>query len=108
MKVCYLSSSGFGMLFLDLYLDHVAWMLDDLGDEGLVSATNLSEHPLNQIHKSTIHPILPENSSSRAEGCNVRLDHAKCPMDRPKDEKDDEQVMGEPEALVVLPLEPLE
>ncbi len=42
MKICYLPGSGFGLLFLDLDLNHIAWMLDDLGDEGLVPATNLS------------------------------------------------------------------
>lgn len=44
-----LASPPLSMLLLDLDLAHVAWMLDDLGNERLVSASNLSCDALGQV-----------------------------------------------------------
>lgn len=73
-----------------------------------MSATHLPEHSLDQIYESTIHPVQPEHTSSGAKGGGICLDHAERSMDRPEDEKYDEQVMCEPESFVVTLLESFE
>ncbi len=67
--------------------------------------TYFSEYSLDQVHKPTIHPVLPEHARSRTEWCCICLDHAECSMNGPEDEEYDEQMMREPETLMVLPLE---
>lgn len=96
------------MLFLNLYLHNITWVLNDLRDEGLMSTAHLSEHSLDQIYESTIHPVKPKHAGPRAERCRICLDHAKRSMDRPEDEEYDEQMMREPESFVVAFLESFE
>jgi hypothetical protein len=74
-------------------------MLNDLGDVRLVAPTNLTRDTLTQIRKSTVHPVLPENTDAVAERRKVRLDHAKGTMDGPEKEEDGEEVVRVPEAL---------
>lgn len=77
--VCiYLASSGFGVLLLDLYLHHIARVLNDLGDIRLVSSANFSQDPLNEVNDPAVNPILPEDSGPGAERCHIRLDHTEC------------------------------
>lgn len=71
-------------------------------------AAYLSEYPFEKIYKAAIHPVLPEYSRSRTEGCNVCFYHAKRSVNGPEDEEYDEQMMSKPEPFMVLPLKPLE
>lgn len=96
------------MLLLHLDLDYIAWMLNDFGYEGLVSSTNFSCNPLQQVNKAAVHPVLPEDTGPGTKRCSVSLDHAKCSMHRPENEEDDKQVMRVPEALEVLSLDLLD
>lgn len=89
------------MLLLDLNLADVAGMLNDLGNVGLVSATNFTSDALAEVGKSTVHPVLPEHTDAVAKGRKVGLDHAEGAVNGPEDEEDDEQVVGVPEALKV-------
>jgi len=91
----------FRVLFLDLYLDDIARMLNNFCDHGLVPSSHFSQNALNQIHETAIHPELPENADAAAEGCAIGFDHAECPVDAPEGKEDDEEVMDGPEALVV-------
>ncbi len=96
-----LTSSGRGVLLLDLDLADVAGMLNDLGNVGFVSSTDLTSDTLGQVGESTPHPVLPEDTDTSAEGRKVRLDHAESSVNGPEDEEDDEEMMGIPEALKV-------
>jgi hypothetical protein len=77
----YLSSTGRGVLLLDLNLTNVARVLDDLGDVRLVASSDLTRDTLSQVRESTVHPVLPEDTDTIAERCKIRLDHAKGSMD---------------------------
>lgn len=89
------------MFLLDLNLTDVAWMLNDLGNVRLVCASDLTSDSLRKISESTVHPVLPENTDTIAEGRKVGLDHAKRSMDGPENEEDDEQMMHVPKAFEV-------
>ena len=91
------------MLLLDLNFADVAWVLNDLGDVRLVASTNLTRDTLAQIRESSIHPVLPENTDTVAEGRKVRLDHAEGTVYGPEEEEDGEQVVRVPEALELGP-----
>jgi hypothetical protein len=102
MSAChqtYLTSLRLGVLLLDLHLTDIARMLNDLGDVRLVASTNLTRDTLAQIRKSSVHPVLPENTDTIAEGRKVRLDHAERTVDGPEQEEDGEEVVRVPEAL---------
>jgi hypothetical protein len=101
VTIAYLTSTGVGVLLLDLNLANVAGMLNDLGDVRLVASTDLTRNTLTEVGESTVHPVLPENTNAIAEGCKVGLDHAEGSVDGPEDEEDDEEVMCVPEALEV-------
>lgn len=87
------------MFFLDLHFHHIAWVLDDLGDIRLVSSSDLAGNPLSQIRKSSIHPVLPEDTDTVAERRKIGFDHAESTMDGPEYEEDDEKMMRVPESL---------
>ena len=97
----YLASSGLSLFLFDLNLEHFTWMLNDLGDVGLVRSADFSCYPFYQIKESSIHPVLPEHPGSRTERCPICLDHAERPVDRPENEKYDEEMMCEPESFVI-------
>ena len=96
-----LSGPHLGMGFLDLNFHHVAWMLYDLRDDRFLSSSPLPQNTLDQVHESAIHPELPKNANTAAEGGAVRLDHAERAVNAPEAEKDDEEVVDGPEALVI-------
>ncbi len=98
----YLASACLDVLLLDLDFDHLARMLDDLGDEGRLSATNLPHEPLDQIDDGSIGPELPEAVTFVAERWRIGLDHAKGTVHGPENEETDEQMMCGPEAVEVL------
>lgn len=81
LDITYLSSTGRGVLFLDLDLTHVAGMLNDLGNVRLVSSPNLTRDTLSEVRESTIHPVLPEDTDTIAKGRKVWLDHAESTVD---------------------------
>lgn len=89
------------MLFLDLHFANVARVLNDLGNVRLVSSPNFTSDTFSQVRKSTVHPVLPENTDTVAERRKVRLDHAERSVNRPEDEEDDEEVVHVPEAFEV-------
>jgi hypothetical protein len=97
----YLTSTGIGVLLLDLNLANVAGMLNDLGDVRLVASTDFTRNALTEVGESTVHPVLPENTNAIAEGRKIGLDHAEGTVNGPEDEEDDEEVMRVPEALKV-------
>ena len=99
----YLSSSGFGLFLLDLDLHHITGVLNDLGNEGLVTPANFSRHPFGQVDKTTIHPVLPEDADSTTERSGVGFDHAEGAVDRPEDKENNEEVVGVPESLEIGP-----
>ena len=103
----YLSGSSLGVLFLDLDLTHIAGMLNDFRDEGLMSPTDFSQNSLYKIDSPTITPVLVEIANRVAKRWAVRLDHAEGSMDRPENEEDNEKMMSIPEPLEVRPSEPL-
>lgn len=96
-----LSSTGLGVLLLDLNFANVAGVLDDLGDIRLVSSSYFTGNSLGQVRKSTIHPVLPEDTDTVAEGRKVGLNHAEGSVDGPEDEEDDEQMVHVPETFEV-------
>ena len=77
-------------------------MLDNLGNIRLVSSSYFTCNTFGQVRKSTVHPVLPEDTDAVAEGRKVRRDHAEGAVDRPEEEEDDEEVVGVPKALEVL------
>jgi hypothetical protein len=89
------------MLLLDLNLANIARMLNDFRYVCLVSSSNFAGNALAKVRESTIHPVLPEDTDSIAEGRKIRFDHAEGAVNGPKDEEDDEQMVGVPEALEV-------
>lgn len=89
------------MLLLDLNLANVARMLNDLGDVRLVSSTYFAGNAFSQVGKSTVHPVLPEDTNSIAERRKIGLNHTEGSMDRPEDEEYDEQMVHVPEAFKV-------
>jgi hypothetical protein len=89
------------VLLLDLDFADIARVLDDLGNVRLVSATNFTSDALSQVRKSTVHPVLPKNTDSIAEWCEVGLNHAKGSVDGPEHEEDDEEVVRVPETLKI-------
>jgi hypothetical protein len=99
--IAYLTSTGVGVLLLDLNLANVAGVLNDLGDVCLVSSTDLTRNTLTEVCESTVHPVLPEDTDTIAKGRKVGLDHAEGTVDGPEDEEDDEEVVSVPEALKV-------
>jgi hypothetical protein len=101
VMIAYLTSTGVGMLLLDLDFANVAGMLNDLGNVRLVASSDLTRNTLTEVGESTVHPVLPENTDTIAEGCKVGLDHAEGTVNGPEDEEDDEEVMRVPEALKV-------
>ncbi len=101
-----LSSSGLGILLLDLDFANVGRMLNDLGDVGLVLSTDLSCDSLGEVNVSSVHPVLPENTNGTGSNTNtvrskIGLNHTEGSVDGPEDEEDDEHVVGVPEALKV-------
>lgn len=76
-------------------------MLDDLRHVRSVAATHLPRKPLRQIDEPTEHPVLPENTDSRAKGRDIWSHHAEGTVDGPEDEEQDEEVVGVPESFVV-------
>jgi hypothetical protein len=89
------------VLLLDLDLADVAGVVDDLGDVCLVASAHLTGNSLGQVCKSTVHPVLPEDTNTVAEGRKVGLNHAEGTVDGPEDEEYDEHVVRVPEALKV-------
>jgi hypothetical protein len=79
-------------------------MLDDLGNESLVSSSDLPGNPFCQVQEGTAHPVLPEDTDTSAERCKISLDHAECPMNRPEYEEDDHEVVRVPESFEICPL----
>lgn len=100
-EATYLSSTGLGVLLLDLNLANVAGMLDDLRDVRLVSSSYFTGDTFGQVGKSTVHPVLPEDTNTIAERCKVGLNHAEGSMNRPEDEEHNEQMVHVPEAFEV-------
>lgn len=85
VSVCiHLASSELSVFLLDLNLHDIARMLNDLGDECLMSSAYFSQDPLNEVNDPAVHPVLPENSGPGAERCYVRLDHTECSVYGPK------------------------
>jgi hypothetical protein len=97
----HLSSTGLGVLLLDLNFADVARMLNDLGNVRLVSSSDLTRDALGQVRESTVHPVLPEDTDTIAEGRKIRRNHAEGAMDGPEEEENDEEVVRVPEALEV-------
>jgi hypothetical protein len=97
----YLSSTSLCVLFLDLNFADVARMLNDLGNIRLVSSSDLTRNTLGQVRESTVHPVLPEDTDTVAEGRKVGRDHAEGSMNRPEEEENNEEMMGVPEAFEV-------
>jgi hypothetical protein len=90
-----------GVFFLDLDFANVTGVVDDLGDVGLVASAHFTRNALGKVGKSTIHPVLPEDTNAVAEGRKVGLDHAESAVNGPEHKKDDEHVMCVPETLEV-------
>lgn len=72
------------MFLHDLNFHDIARMLDDLGDERLMSSANFPQDPLKEVNDPAVHPVLPENPGPGAERCYVRLDHTECSVCGPK------------------------
>ena len=68
-----LTRSGLGLLLVHLDLDDIAGVLNDLGDEGLVATSDLTQNSLHEICKASVHPVLPEDTGtkSRKERCRL-------------------------------------
>lgn len=52
-----LTSPGFGLLFLDLKLHHVRRVLDNLGNEGIVTRANFTQDTLVDPDNTTDEPV---------------------------------------------------
>lgn len=90
MSVVYLTSTSLCVLFLDLDLAHVAGMLNDLRNVRLVPSSHFTCDTLSQVRKSSIHPVLPEDTDAVTEWRKVWLDHAEGAVDGPEDEEHNE------------------
>ena len=100
-NLTYLSSTGRGVLLLDLNLADIARVLNDLGDVRLVLSPNFTGDTLSQVGKSTVHPVLPKDTDTIAEGRKVWLNHAEGSVNGPEDEEDDEEMVHVPETFKV-------
>lgn len=89
------------MLLLDLDLAHVAGMLDDLGHESLVPASNFSCDSLGQVEETTVHPVFPKHTGTGAEWRKVLRNHAEFTVDGPENKENDKEMVAVPEALEV-------
>lgn len=101
-----LASPGLGVLLLDLNLAHIARVLNDLGDVGLVTSTHLTGNTLRKVDESSVHPVLPKHTNSLGsdrdtEWRDVGLNHTEGSVGSPEDEEDDKHVVSVPESLVV-------
>ncbi len=76
-------------------------MLDDFGNVGLVLSADFSCYPFQQVHKSSIHPVLPEYTGSRTEWGRICFDHAERPMNGPENEEYDKEMVSVPEAFEI-------
>lgn len=103
----YLAGPGFSVLFLDLYLNHLAWVLNDLGNVSLVPSTDFPKYSFYQVNESAVHPELPEDPRALTKRSRVCLDHAEGSMDGPEDKEYDEKMMHVPEALKFGTAKPL-
>ncbi len=99
----YLACTRFRVFLLDLNLHHIARMLHHFGDVRPMAASHFPSNTFEEVDEPAIHPVLPEGTRSGTEWREVGFDHAKCAMNRPEDEKDDEEVVRVPEALKVGP-----
>ena len=97
-----LAGASLGFLLLDLYLADAAWMLDDFRNKGLVSATDFTRNPFEEIDKPSVTPEKVEYANVTAEGWSVRFDHTESAVHAPEDEEDNEEVVGVPETFVIL------
>jgi hypothetical protein len=78
-------------------------VLNNLVDVGDVAGADFTKDTLKDPDDTTNEPVAPENSDG-IEGTErrpIRLDHAEHAMQLPKDEEDDEKVVGVPEPLEV-------
>ena len=91
------------MFLLDLHFHNVAGMLDNLGNKGLVPSSDLTRDPLGKIREAAIHPVLPENTDSVTEWCEIRLDHAESAVDGPENEEDGKKMVSIPESFEIRP-----
>ncbi len=103
----YLSSSRFRMLFLDLYLDYLARMLNHFGNICLMPPTNFSQNSFDEIGKASIHPEFPERTGALTKWAGICFDHTESSVDRPENEEDDKKVMRVPKALEIRTPKPL-
>ena len=103
----YLAGSCLGVFLLHLNFHHIAGVLDDFRNVGLVPSANLSEEPLAKVDEASVHPELPEHPSACAERWLIWLDHAKRSVNGPEHEEDHEQVMGVPKSFKVGALRPV-
>ena len=55
-------TTDLGPLLLDLNLHHFARVLDDFGDVGTVTSSDLPQDPLVEVDGSSDQPIFPENA----------------------------------------------
>lgn len=83
-------------------------MLDDLGDECFVPSPNFSSDPFQQVNEAAVHPVLPEHTRACTERRGVCFDQTESSMDRPENEKNDEEMVSIPKSLEVLALKPLD
>ena len=66
-----------------------------------MSSPDFTRDTLSEVRKSTVHPVLPEDTDTVAERRKVGLNHAKGSVDGPEDEEDNEEVVHVPEAFKV-------
>jgi len=86
----YLTRTSLSVLLLDLNFADIAGMLNDFRYVCLVSSSNFAGNALAKVRESTIHPVLPEDTDSIAEGRKIGFDHTEGAVNGPKDEEDDE------------------
>ena len=96
-----MASLRLGLLFLNLHLDDVTWMLNNLRNESLMSPPYFSRESLCQVDKPAIHPIKIKNTGTGAVWLHVGRNHAPNAMQRPEHKEHNEEVVGIPEPLIL-------
>lgn len=95
-----LSSSGLGLLLLDLNFHNFARVLDNLRDICIVSRADFTENTFDDEDDTTGKPVPPEDTDDViAADVVVWFDHAEHAMKLPADEEDDEEMVSVPKLL---------
>jgi hypothetical protein len=92
-----LPSTSLGLFLLDLDLHDFTRVLDDLGDVGDVSASDLTQDTLGDKDETTRKPVPPKHTNDvKVANTIVGFDHAEHAVELPADKEHDEQVVGVP------------